>query len=200
MYISGSCSDSMGQFYSKLHKLARLADRTIIWSYLYSIPKPILEQQQKFYSDSDIDKLVEEQIASIEKQKLASEKHIFEAKPKQVPKADSNAKTIRQFIEIIKQAKKTLAKKARKADRIHIDHFLDEVLENIDNKPDSIGFHDDINPVEDMRKQLENLHINQNKIAKAIKKIFSKPKSSYRKTKSKSKTKKKEIIIFIKAC
>ncbi|CAG8842056.1 44868_t:CDS:1, partial [Gigaspora margarita] len=75
---------------------------------------PILEQQQKFYSDSDIDKLVEERIASREKQKLALEKHIFETKPKQVPKANSNAKTIRQFIEIMKQAKKTLAKKPRK--------------------------------------------------------------------------------------
>ncbi|KAF0528461.1 hypothetical protein F8M41_013150 [Gigaspora margarita] len=87
------------------------SDRTLKYTW---IDQPILEQQQKFYSDSDIDKLVEEQIASKEKQKLALEKHIFEAKPKQVPKADSNAKTIKQFIEIIKQAKKTLAKKSRK--------------------------------------------------------------------------------------
>ena len=47
-------------------------------------------------------------------------------------------------------------------------------------------------PVEDMCKQLEDLHINQTKIAKAIKKISSKPKSSRRKTKSKSRTKKKK--------
>ncbi|KAF0465983.1 hypothetical protein F8M41_026197 [Gigaspora margarita] len=42
-----------------------------------------------------------------------------------------------------------------------------------------------------MRRQLEDLYINQTKIAKAIKKISSKPKSSRCKTKSKSKTKKK---------
>ena len=43
-----------------------------------------------------------------------------------------------------------------------------------------------------MHKQLEDLHINQTKIAKAIKKISSKPKSSCCKTKSKSRTKKKK--------
>ncbi|KAF0555360.1 hypothetical protein F8M41_017451 [Gigaspora margarita] len=45
-----------------------------------------------------------------------------------------------------------------------------------------------------MCKQLEDLHINQTKIAKAIKKISSKPKSSHHKTKSKSKTKKKKLL------
>ncbi|KAF0495849.1 hypothetical protein F8M41_021130 [Gigaspora margarita] len=43
-----------------------------------------------------------------------------------------------------------------------------------------------------MRRQLEDLHINQTKMAKAMKKMSSKPKSSRRKTKSKSKTKKKK--------
>ncbi|KAF0442322.1 hypothetical protein F8M41_003671 [Gigaspora margarita] len=43
-----------------------------------------------------------------------------------------------------------------------------------------------------MRRQLENLHINQTKMAKAMKKMSSKPKSSRRKTKSKSRTKKKK--------
>ncbi|CAG8705564.1 8531_t:CDS:2, partial [Scutellospora calospora] len=48
----------------------------------------------------------------------------------------------------------------------------------------------DNDPVEDMRKQLENLQINLTKMKKAIKKNFSKPKSSNRKTKTKSRTKK----------
>ncbi|CAG8823540.1 23541_t:CDS:2, partial [Cetraspora pellucida] len=77
----------------------------------YSIPKSAIEHQQQFYSNADINKLVEERIASREKQSLASEKHIFEAKPKQVSQVDSNTEAIRQFIEIMKRAKKTLAKK-----------------------------------------------------------------------------------------
>ncbi|CAG8732658.1 12448_t:CDS:1, partial [Racocetra fulgida] len=88
-------------------------------------------RQQQFYSNADIDKLVEERIASREKQSPASEKHIFEAKPKQVSQVDSNTEVIRQFIEIMKQAKKTLAKKPgpgkEKADKIHIDRFLDDL-------------------------------------------------------------------------
>jgi len=45
-------------------------------------------------------------------------------------------------------------------------------------------------PVEDIRKQLENLQINLTKMNKAMKKNSSKPKSSLRKTKTKSRTKK----------
>ena len=50
-----------------------------------------------------------------------------------------------------------------------------------------------------MRKQLEDLHINQTKIAKAIKKISSKSKSSHCKTKSKSKNKKKKSSKHVNA-
>ncbi|KAF0502487.1 hypothetical protein F8M41_019796 [Gigaspora margarita] len=57
----------------------------------------------------------------------------------------------------------------------------------------------DNDSVEDMHRQLEDLHFNQIKIAKAIKKISSKPKSTCQKTKSKSKTKKKEIIKHVNA-
>src|SRR5260363_122094 len=46
----------------------------------------------------------------------------------------------------------------------------------------------DSDPIEDMCRQLEDLHINQTKIEKAIKKNSSKPKSSRRKTKSKLKS------------
>ena len=47
-------------------------------------------------------------------------------------------------------------------------------------------------PVEDIRKQLENLQINLTKMNKAMKKNSSKPKSSRRKTKTKSRTKKEK--------
>ncbi|KAF0397941.1 hypothetical protein F8M41_009880 [Gigaspora margarita] len=50
-----------------------------------------------------------------------------------------------------------------------------------------------------MRRQLEDLHINQTKMAKAIKKNSSKPKSSRHKTKSKSRTKKKKSSKCINA-
>ncbi|KAF0345694.1 hypothetical protein F8M41_015806 [Gigaspora margarita] len=50
-----------------------------------------------------------------------------------------------------------------------------------------------------MRRQLEDLHINQTKMAKAMKKMSSKPKSSRRKTKSKSRTKKKKSSKCINA-
>ncbi|CAG8617143.1 21646_t:CDS:2 [Cetraspora pellucida] len=53
--------------------------------------------------------------------------------------------------------------------------------------------------VKDMHKQLEDLHINQTKIAKAIKKISSKPKFSCHKTKSKFRTKKKKLSKYINA-
>ncbi|CAG8857380.1 38277_t:CDS:1, partial [Gigaspora margarita] len=65
-------------------------------------------------------------------------KCIFEAKPKQVSQVDSNTEAIRQFIEIIKRAKKTLAKKPgpgkEKADKIHIDQFLNNLVKD---DPDS---------------------------------------------------------------
>ncbi|CAG8842111.1 29181_t:CDS:1, partial [Gigaspora margarita] len=45
-----------------------------------------------------------------------------------------------QFVEIMKQAKKTLDKEPgpakKKADKIHIDRFLDKVLENMGDDPD----------------------------------------------------------------
>ncbi|KAF0505198.1 hypothetical protein F8M41_019339 [Gigaspora margarita] len=92
--------------------------------------------------------------------------------------------------------KKTLAKKPssakKKADKIYIDCFLDEVLKNMGNNPDPSSFHDNVDPIKDIRRQMEDLHINQTKIAKAIKKISSKPKSSRYKMKSKSRTKKKK--------
>ncbi|KAF0394057.1 hypothetical protein F8M41_010370 [Gigaspora margarita] len=50
-----------------------------------------------------------------------------------------------------------------------------------------------------MRRQLEDLYINQTKITKAMKKMFSKPKSSHCKTKSKSRTKKKKSSKCINA-
>ncbi|KAF0542996.1 hypothetical protein F8M41_004191 [Gigaspora margarita] len=95
----------------------------------------------------------------------------------------------------MKHAKKTLAKKPgpgrEKADKIYIDHFLDEVLKNMGDDSDPNSFYDNVDPVEDMRRQLEDLKINLTKMAKAIKKNSSKPKSSCRKTKSKSRTKKR---------
>ncbi|KAF0479571.1 hypothetical protein F8M41_023819 [Gigaspora margarita] len=103
--------------------------------------------QQQFYSNADIDRLVEEPIAYRKKTK-------------------SEAKT----------TKKPGSSK-EKADKIHIDHFLDDLAKD-NSDHNSSSFH--------------NLHINQTKIAKDIKKISSKPKSSHCKTKSKSKTNKKQ--------
>ncbi|KAF0537244.1 hypothetical protein F8M41_008556 [Gigaspora margarita] len=61
-----------------------------------------------------------------------------------------------------------------------------------DHDPNS--FYDDVNPVEDMHRQLDDLRINlTKKMNKAMKKISSKPKSSRCKTKSKSRTKKKKL-------
>ncbi|KAF0530595.1 hypothetical protein F8M41_012083 [Gigaspora margarita] len=111
---------------------------------------------------------------------------------------------MRQLLEVMKHAKKTLAKKhgpgREKADKIRVDHFLDEVLKNMGKDSDPNSFYDDIDPVEDMRRQLEDLKINlTKKMNKAIKKISSKPKSSHRKTKSKSRTKKKKLSKCINA-
>ncbi|CAG8815060.1 22568_t:CDS:1, partial [Dentiscutata erythropus] len=78
--------------------------------------------QQQFYSNADIDRLVEERIVSKEKQSL---------KPKQISQVNPNTEAVRQFIKIMKQAKKTLTKKPssgkKKANKIHIDHFLDNL-------------------------------------------------------------------------
>ncbi|CAG8848136.1 33036_t:CDS:2, partial [Gigaspora margarita] len=64
---------------------------------------------------------------SREKQSLASEKRIFEAKPKQVSQVDSNTEAIRQFIEIMNK---------EKTDKIHIDQFLNDLVKD-DPDPDS---------------------------------------------------------------
>ncbi|KAF0481616.1 hypothetical protein F8M41_023535 [Gigaspora margarita] len=64
------------------------------------------------------------------------------------------------------------------------------VIKNVLRSNDPQGLEvTDSDPIEDMRRQLEDLHINQTKMKKAIKKNSSKPKSSCRKTKSKSKSK-----------
>ncbi|KAF0491438.1 hypothetical protein F8M41_021817 [Gigaspora margarita] len=167
-------SNSVGRFYSKLRKLARL---------------------------------IEERIASRENLALKKPKEISGYSPFQNPpcstQVDLNTEAIRQLLEVIKHAKKTLAKKPgpgrEKADKIRVDHFLDKVLKNMDEDPDPNSFYADVNPVEDMHRQLEDLHINQTKIAKAMKKISSKPKSSRHKTKSKSKTKKKKSSKHVNA-
>ncbi|KAF0516137.1 hypothetical protein F8M41_017155 [Gigaspora margarita] len=103
----------------------------------------------------------------------------------------------------MKHAKKTLAKKPgpgrEKANKIHVDHFLDEVLKNMDDDPDPNSFYANVDPVEDMRRQLEDLQINLTKMAKAIIKNSSKPKSFRCKTKSKSRTKKKKSSKHVNA-
>ncbi|KAF0551150.1 hypothetical protein F8M41_023568 [Gigaspora margarita] len=205
-------SDSVDLFYSKLHKLARPVSELLSeleeierykteqlsGAYLYSIPKPILGQQ--FYSNEDINRFIEEQIASRENLALKKPKEISEYSPSQNPpcptQVDLNTESIKQLLEVMKHAKKTLAKKPgsgrEKANKICVDHFLDEVLKNMGDDPDPNSFYADVDPVEDMHRQLENLQINLTKMAKAIKKNSSKPKSSCRKTKSKSRTKKKK--------
>ncbi|CAG8608935.1 10734_t:CDS:2 [Ambispora leptoticha] len=93
--------------------------------------------------------------ASREKQSLASEKRIFEAKPKQVSQVDLNTEAVRQFIDIMKQAKKTLSKKPgpgkEKADKIHIDRFLNDLVKD-DPDPDPNSFYDDDDPIEDIHE------------------------------------------------
>ncbi|CAG8852680.1 42230_t:CDS:1, partial [Gigaspora margarita] len=104
---------------------------------------PILGQQ--FYSNEDINRLIEEQIASRENLALKKPKEISGYLPSQNPscptQVDPNTEAIRQLLEILKHAKKILAKKPgperEKADKICIDHFLNEVLKNMDNDPDS---------------------------------------------------------------
>ncbi|CAG8808453.1 11659_t:CDS:2, partial [Gigaspora margarita] len=83
-------------------------------------------------------------IASRENLALKKPKEISGYLPFQNPpcsiQVDPNTKAIRQLLEVIKHAKKTLAKKPgsgrEKADKIHIDHFLDEVLKNIGDDSD----------------------------------------------------------------
>ena len=92
----------------------------------------------------------------------------------------------------MKRAKRTLAKEPdpgkKKADQVHSDRFFKEVIKNMGDDP---GGFDEVDPVEEMRRQLEDLHINQTKIAKAVQKISSKPKTTHQKTSSKLKTKTK---------
>ncbi|CAG8837450.1 39000_t:CDS:1, partial [Gigaspora margarita] len=103
---------------------------------------PILEQQ--FYSNEDIDRLIEERIASRENLALKKPKEISGYSLSQNPpcptQVDLNTKAIKQLLEIMKHAKKTLTKKPgpgrEKTDKIHVDHFLDKVLKNMSNDPD----------------------------------------------------------------
>jgi hypothetical protein len=148
--------------------------------------------QGKLYTEAEIDKLLEERMASRGKYSKPSFKPKQES---QYMQTDTNADAVKQLVVAMKRAKKTLAKESgpgkKKADQIHTDRFLDEVLKNMGDDP--AGFDDEDDPVEEMRRQLEDLHINQTKIAKDIKKIASEPKSTTRKKKTggKSKTKSK---------
>ncbi|KAF0335169.1 hypothetical protein F8M41_016698 [Gigaspora margarita] len=204
--LKGDAKDwSVSELLTELEEIERYKTEQLFGAYLYSTPKPILEQQ--FYSNEDIDRLIEERIASKENLTLKKPKEISGYSPSQNPscstQVDPNTEAIRQLLEVMKYAKKTLAKKSgsgrEKADKIHIDHFLNEVLKNMGDDPNPNGFYDDVDPVEDMCRQLEDLQINLTKMAKAIKKNFSKPKSSRRKTKSKSRTKKKKLSKHVNA-
>ncbi|CAG8843151.1 6854_t:CDS:2, partial [Gigaspora margarita] len=85
----------------------------------------------QFYSNEDINRLIEERIASRENLALK--------KPKEIS-VDLNTEAIRQLLEVIKHAKKTLAKKPgqgrEKADKIHVNHFLANVLKNMGDNSD----------------------------------------------------------------
>ncbi|KAF0465102.1 hypothetical protein F8M41_026325 [Gigaspora margarita] len=154
---------------------------------------------------TEIENLIKSMMPSTQTQSISSQPSQSHYRPQLsgTSQIDPNTKAIKQFVEIMKWSKKTLDKEPgpteKKADKIHIDCFLDEVLENMSDDPDSSGFHDNVDPIEDIRRQMEDLHINQTKIAKAIKKISSKPKSSRHKTKLKSRTKKKKTSKHINA-
>ncbi|CAG8796830.1 7694_t:CDS:1, partial [Gigaspora rosea] len=91
-----------------------------------------------------IDGLIEEQIASKENLALKKPKEISGYSPSQnrpcPTQVDPNTEAIRQLLEVMKHAKKTLAKKPgperEKAVKIRVDHFLDEVLKNMSDDPD----------------------------------------------------------------
>ncbi|CAG8728782.1 4382_t:CDS:2, partial [Gigaspora margarita] len=99
----------------------------------------------QFYSNEDIDRLIEEQIAFRENLALKKLKEISGYLPSQNPpcrtQVNLNTKAMRQLLEVMKHAKKTLAKKPgpgrEKADKICVDHFLDKVLKNMGEDPDS---------------------------------------------------------------
>ncbi|CAG8852214.1 27185_t:CDS:1, partial [Gigaspora margarita] len=85
-------------------------------------------------------------------ERIASRENLALKKPKEISgylpsqnslcptQVDLNTKAIRQLLEVMKYAKKTLAKKpgpgSEKADKIRVDHFLDEVLKNMGDNPD----------------------------------------------------------------
>ncbi|GBC08377.1 hypothetical protein RclHR1_08070011 [Rhizophagus clarus] len=108
---------------------------------------------------------------------------------------DPNSEAVKLLVVAMKRAKKTLTKESdpskKKADQIHSDRFLLEgIIKNMGDDPSD--FHDEDDPVEEMRRQIEDLHINQTKMGKDIKKIASKPKSTTtrkKKTGEKSKSK-----------
>jgi hypothetical protein len=138
-------------------------------------------QQQRLYSDADIEKLVNERIAS-----RGLQPHIAQAQPTQTDfqaqptRTDLQAQptqtdfqdAIKMLVDAMKSSQRTLAKKPsparKKADDIRVDRFLRDQLKDMipDDIDNNYGY--DYDPVEEMRRQLEEFHINTvKKLAKA---------------------------------
>ncbi|CAG8747174.1 10896_t:CDS:2, partial [Cetraspora pellucida] len=183
-------SDLVGQFYSKLCKLARLA----------GIDEQLI-QLQFIHKLKEIKRYKTEQL---------SKAYLYSGTDKSYKK-DNNSSGLGMTKTEIESLIKSMMPSIQEIKTQHFSRFLQWLIEEIPEfvpvpKPDlppkpaikkalrsnnlqSLEVTDN-DSVEDMRKQLENLQINLTKMKKAMKKNSSKPKSSNHKTKTKSRTKK----------
>ncbi|KAF0537245.1 hypothetical protein F8M41_008557 [Gigaspora margarita] len=115
----------ISELLTELKEIERYKTEQLSGAYLYSTPKPILGQQ--FYSNEDIDRLIEERIASKKNLALKKPKELSGYSPSQNPscptQVNPNTEAIRQLLEVMKHAKKTLAKKPG-PDREKADKFV----------------------------------------------------------------------------
>ncbi|CAG8508563.1 9044_t:CDS:2 [Scutellospora calospora] len=169
-------SDPVGQFYSKLRKLARLAgidEQQIRLQFIHSISPDNQLEIRRIRINRPVSELLTE-LEEIERYKTEqlSRAYLYSGTDKSYKK-DNNSSDLGMTKTEIENLIKSMMPSIQE---MKTQHFGLKVTDN--------------DPVEDMCKQLENLQINLTKMKKAIKKNSSKPKSSNHKTKTKSRTKK----------
>ncbi|CAB4380551.1 unnamed protein product [Rhizophagus irregularis] len=153
-----------------------------------SRPMSFVLQQQRLYSDADIEKLIDGRIAS-----RGLQPHVAQAQPTRIdlqaqPTQTDLQDAIKMLVDAMKSSRRTLAKKPsparKKADDIRVDRFLRDQLKNMTLDDIDNNYGHDYDPVDEMRQQIEeddaiegirhqldNFHINQAKIINAVKKL-----------------------------
>ncbi|CAB5186437.1 unnamed protein product [Rhizophagus irregularis] len=147
------------------------------------------ESPSRGITTEDVDRIVNSRIQALQRgpqlQTSQPTRTDLQAQPTRIDLQAQPTRTdlqdaIKMLVDAMKSSRRTLAKKPgparKKADDIRVDRFLRDEVEKM-NLDDNYDDNYDYDPVEEMRRELEEFHINKAKIINAVKKLA---KAKYR--------------------